>query len=164
MKTVRVQCRGTEDQRILESFWLWAFPCMLRHVYSRIISLACSFFECLSTLKKSKLNINTFERYDYYRILKSKRILGNGKSCLLKSNRMCLFLSFMSIYIQKIKLRCESIRSRDIDDYRIIMCSWHCAQLQLQLKLLFHFWKKKINAQKLIRNFLIFEEHTPKWS
>ena len=93
---------------------------------------------------------------------KSKSILGHVQSCLLKSNRLCLFLSFIYICIQKIKVRRESIRSRDIDDYRIVLCSWNYPQFQLRLRLLFDFSKKKINSQKLIWSFLIFEEYTPK--
>ena len=87
---------------------------------------------------------------------------GHVQSCLLKSNRLCLFLSFIYICIQKIKVRRESIRSRDIDDYRIVLCSWNYPQFQLRLRLLFDFSKKKINSQKLIWSFLIFEEYTPK--
>ena len=74
----------------------------------------------------------------------------------------CFFHLYIYICIQKIKVRCESIRSRDIDDYRIVMCSWNYPQFQLRLRLLFDFSKKKINSQKLIWSFLIFEEYTPK--
>ena len=37
-----------------------------------------------------------------------------------------------------------SVKEIDIDDYRIGMRSWHYAQRQLRLRLLFHFSKKKL--------------------
>ena len=81
---------------MLESYWLSALPCMLRHDY--------------------------------------------------------LFFSLIPIYIQKDQSQVW-IRLSDIDDYIIVMCSWHCAQLQLRLRLLFYISKKKINAQKFIWSY-----------
>ena len=86
-----------------------------RYVCSKRIDSVCSFHSCLPTFKNWKSDVSSFKRYWWLKntqIWLDESIFRHAGACLLQINRLCLFLSSISSYMQS-KM---SIHSKDIGD------------------------------------------------